>query len=118
MRWTPLRQEIFELVKAMGKPINAHTIDEKIKNFDLSNIYRSLNCLEAEGYIASVAIKGTSYYFIGAGHFPYCKTCKELKEFNKCVGSSLIESLESEHDFNITNHTLLFEGQCKRCKGD
>lgn len=116
MRWTKLREEIYKDLEKEKKPMCAHELKEFVADYDLSNIYRALNYLEKENMINSISLKGTSYYFLGAGHFLYCKDCGELKEFNRCVGKELMNSLEKETEFDITNHTLLFEGRCKKCR--
>lgn len=116
MRWTNLRIEVYRLIKNSEKPMCATEISTQIKSYDLSNIYRSIKILNEKGLINSLTVSGSNFYFVGAGHFLCCKKCKVLFNFEKCFGSSMVNSLEEQFSFKISSHILLFEGFCINCR--
>lgn len=120
MRITKHRRLIYDLIKTNQSPLSAENIAKLLpeKSMDLSTIYRSLDALLVNNLISKTMISNTAYYFLKDKHhhhFIICLRCKKMVELD-CHISNMINSVQSETDFQITQHDLTFYGYCKDCQ--
>lgn len=120
IRITKARKEIIKLFEKIMKPINAEQIYEKLeKDYDLSTIYRNLDFFTKNNTIKSLVFSDKiTYYYKSESHihFIYCTNCKKFEKFNLCYEKEISEHIKKNLGFKVENHTLYFEGICKKCQ--
>lgn len=119
MRLTTHRKTVLDVLKNAKKPLNAELIYGLLPKgtMNLSTIYRSLDTLYANHYIAKTMLNQTAYYHVNEGkhhHYMICLSCHKMIEVD-CHLKENIYNL-AETGFEVISHDLTFYGYCSNCK--
>src|SRR5690554_4535761 len=122
MRITKQRKLILEIFRSNRQPFSAEMIYEKLPDgaMNLSTIYRTIEKLSDLSIISKSVIDNVSYYYLTEGehhHYLICLNCKQMFETN-CHLDQMINAIDDNDGFVITQHDLTFYGYCINCKVD
>lgn len=108
---TKPRLAILEELKKSHKLMSAKMLFNKIKNVNLTSVYRTLDILEETGLVFKESIKGEHFYYVAAKqhHHIICDKCG----YSKCVPCK--EKSIKVSGFTKINHQLLLKGICQKC---
>lgn len=89
----------------------------------LATIYRTLEVLTEIKVVRQVNFgDGQMRYELGDDsdlhhhHHLVCVICQRVEEFNEDWLGEIEDKIEREHDFEILDHRLIFQGVCKSCR--
>ena len=126
-RLTTQREVILELlVRHPRRHFTAEEIRESLRRnhpqLGLSTVYRTLVVLEDLGIVGRIDVgDGKSRYeFYGAGSQPHCHlVCLECGRMTEAhySGARLVEELLWKEKFEVKDHSLVFFGLCRSCRG-
>lgn len=123
LKVTKGRSAILEILTASDKSITAESIFEECKkkkvDINLSTIYRCVESFEEKGIVDKFSLKDGICSFKLKGeehkHLLRCSICHKEIEV-PCPMSQIKEILQNETGFTLTEHNLVMEGICKKCK--
>ena len=116
------REALLELLKSTKTHPTASWLYERLRenfpNISVGTVYRNLKMLSDNGAILRLDIGSGTEHYDGFTHGHYHFVC------NKCGSVSDIETnfnslntmAEEETGCTVTNHSLIFYGNCKQCK--
>ncbi|MBS5803178.1 MAG: transcriptional repressor [Brachyspira sp.] len=85
----------------------------------LATLYRNLNQLAEHGIIKKIdGLEQSSHYDHNThAHYHFiCDNCKKVYDISSAIAPELVERAETETDFQILGHDIVFHGICKECK--
>lgn len=124
VRFTPLRQRVFELVWASHRPAKAYDILASLQQEDPSakppTVYRALDFLLELGLIHKLHRLNA---YIGCSHlqanvpcfFLICSQCGDVIEEEDPKLAKMIHQAAEKHHFARGQTTLEMDGICQRC---
>lgn len=124
--FSPLRQNIFDIVERSDSPLSAHNIFELINGKTaFSTVYRALWYLEEQekidGFFLSCNECGNERYYIsralGHVHFFHCEKCHSFINVGECFFEPVRKSLEKKFGIAVKHHSLHLSGLCSKCGG-
>ena len=125
MRWTKQRQLIYEELSHEKGHYTAEDIRMKLIkkeiNTGLSTIYRTLQLLEEKNIIKRVPLGGdTAVYESCEGQthshrHMKCTKCGRTLEIHVDRLDDIEKSINTNYNFKVTGHTVMFTGLCKDC---
>jgi Fur family transcriptional regulator, ferric uptake regulator len=117
---TSLRKEIYAIIDHSDIPVNVKSISDRLGSSpNLSTVYRALDYMEKKGLIQSLALfEGIRFYYGGSkhSHFIICSECREIKGFDHCNAETILNHVEKDFDYKITDHVFYFTGLCGDCR--
>lgn len=91
-------------------------------NIGRATVYRNLKQLAAAGKISEVeTLGGDAEHFDYQNHKHYhvrCLNCGKIFDVEMEYIPDMEKSIKDTHGFQITGHTLLFKGICKKCQSE
>lgn len=121
MRMTKQRKLIYDILKAINKPLNIENIFYSLpdETMNLSTVYRTIEYFESFDLLIKFHFNGNSYYILNDNnehhHFSICTSCLEMKEI-ACHLDQTIKDLKNDDSFLVTNHEITIYGLCKDCQ--
>ncbi|MCM2338922.1 MAG: transcriptional repressor [Burkholderiales bacterium] len=121
---TPARLAIINIFKNNKKPISAEEVYKnlktKLKNINVTTIYRNLSSLSSEGILRKVDLKKDFDLFeLNEDHHHHivCTDCNKIESFkNKEVENLLNTIIKKSNNFKqIKEHSFEIFGLCKAC---
>ena len=124
-RITEPRQAVMRVLRQTERPLNPQEILERgtawHANLGLVTVYRTLELFEQLGLVRRVHRGAGCHGYLpispGHRHVLICQACGRAVEF---VGSddlaALIDQVEAETDFKVTDHLLQLFGRCPDCR--
>lgn len=118
---TPHRLEVLDILLSAKKPLSAEEIFQKLKNINLSTVYRILDWLKKEKVIKEIHLKEDfdryelAERFSRHHHHFTCSKCGKIKD----IDCSLIygkKDLEKKNKIKIKSHIIEFFGVCEDCR--
>lgn len=91
---------------------------EECPNISLGTVYRNLAFLERTGEIARLTTGGGKEHYDGDPRPHYhlhCTACGGVFDVDMPVNAMLELAAAAVTDADITGHTVLFSGTCKKC---
>ncbi|MBN2558023.1 MAG: transcriptional repressor [Clostridia bacterium] len=126
MRWTRQRQLIYDEILRRKGHFSAEVIWKKLTTrhpgMGLSTIYRTLQLLEDKKIIKRIPIAGeTTIYECEDGtphghHHIFCTECGKTIEMHVDMLDSIEEIVMEKYGFEISGHTVMFNGICPECR--
>lgn len=132
VRFTPLREQVYELILKAEKPIGAYDLisalqsarrssDAKNKNIAPPTIYRSLEFLLGEGLIHQLSSINAyvpcchprSWH---AAAFLICQTCQSVEECSNMPVDAIVNFAKDDAGFNIERTVIELKGVCRACQ--
>lgn len=122
-RQTRQRQVILdEIMKDSSHP-TAEEVYRRVKEYlpriSLATVYRNLEFLSQEGMIQKLDAGGTQRRFDceAKGHYHVrCIDCGRVDDVGVEPIGGLIAAAEQTSNYDITEHKILFQGKCPKCK--
>lgn len=124
--FSPLRQQILDLVEQTPTPLSAHDIFGMIHEpVAFSTVYRGLWYLEEqnkiEGFFFGCAECGKDRFYIsqskGHIHFFHCEKCHTFTPIEECLFGSMKKTIEKKYGVRVDHHLLQMSGLCSSCRG-
>lgn len=124
IQWTPVRQQVLELIWASHKAVKAYDLLEQLKQSQNTakpaTIYRALDFLLAQGLIHRIESLNA---FIGCccseiQHEQLLLICKECLEVEERPAKAVMDSLNNELQeagFTLHHKALEIHGICANC---
>jgi len=119
---TPARLAILEALEHSKQPLSAEKIKELLPKgrTDLATVYRNLEMLKENGWVASLNISNqTAYYELAKlkhHHHLVCESCGRMEFLAECRASQLPQKLVRQKGFaQVFRHSLEYFGLCKKC---
>ena len=114
------------LVSEAVKKLQCHATADEIyneiakehSNISRSTVYRNLNRLSEIGKIRKIEIPGGPDRFDHLCHRHYhvkCVKCGRVFDVEMDYITDLEKNIKDTHGFEITGHTILFDGICPEC---
>lgn len=125
LRFTPIRQRVFELIWDSHEPVVAYDILKKLRdektNAEPPTVYRALDFLLAVGLVHK--IESLSAY-VGCEHtdkphvsqFLICIDCRQTIELDDKLIQKTIEQQAAKTGFVIHNQMIEIKGICPGCQ--
>lgn len=122
LRQTKQRQAIRSTFSTAGRPLAPQEILARARadgpTLSLATVYRAVQALVSEGFIAPVAIAGQSdrYELADLDHHHHfcCRACDRVFDIEGCPAA--VESLAPQ-GFAVDSHEVVLYGECASCKG-
>ncbi len=125
-RFTPLRQQVLELVWGGHRPVTAYELldmlsDTGKKRVAPPTVYRALDFLMEEGFVHRLESLNA---FIGCpdpahkhqGHFLICRECRTVTEISDNRLMSNISKAAEGHGYSCEHSMLEIMGLCGNCQ--
>jgi Fur family transcriptional regulator, ferric uptake regulator len=119
-RDTTQRRAIRAALEQAGRPLSPSEVLQlarrEVGTLGLATVYRALNALVAEGWLAEVELPGDSSRYEVAGkehhHHFVCEQCGGVYDINACPGGMwrLVPD-----GFELARHDVVLYGACARC---
>lgn len=133
VRFTPLRQEIYQVIVQADRPMGAYDLldalrherqknaSKKQKNIAAPTIYRSLDFLREEGLIHHL---NSINAYVPCCHprdshiaaFLICQSCKKVEECSNAPMESLVDFAAADAKFAVTASVIELMGFCHDCQ--
>jgi|SRR5690554_79892 len=120
LRMTSKRKKVYDVIEKSNKPINAEIIADILgdDNINLSTIYRAIEYFINNDLLLTFYFNNKTYYILNneGKHYHYfiCTNCLYMEKIN-CNMNPIINKLETENNFLITNHEMNVFGLCNSC---
>lgn len=119
-RNTRQKAAIRTAIEEAGRPLSAAELLElaqaRAGGLGIATVYRNLNSLLKEGWLAPVELPGgqTRYEMAGKAHHHHfhCEACGRVFELEGCLAA--IDGLASP-GFTVRRHELVLYGECPEC---
>ena len=112
MRYSKQKEEVLKIV------LESCNHPEIIPNISLGTVYRNLNTLSEEGLIKKVSLENGNDRFdktlINHNHV-ICMKCGKMCDVNVLLEKSIVDKIENETGFKITDSNFNINGICKDC---
>lgn len=131
-RFTPLRQQVFELILAASQPIGAYDLitelqksrvlaDNSAKNVAPPTVYRSLDFLLSEGLIHQLTSLNA---YVPCCHprdkhaaaFLICEACRRVFECSSLPVQEMISFADTDAGFLVRQSVIELTGRCHDCQ--
>lgn len=137
VRFTPLRQQVYELVLQANKPIGAYDLITQLQQIRLANstenddktpinvapptVYRSLEFLLSEGLIHQLTSINA---YVPCCHpraehtaaFLICERCLRVQECSSLPIQEIMSFAEQDAGFKVARSVIELSGICKTCQ--
>lgn len=132
VRFTPLREEVYELILQADKPLGAYDLisalqasrqksGAKSKNIAPPTVYRSLEFLLAEGLIHQLSSMNA---YVPCCHprsahaaaFLICQECHNVEECSNVPVDAIVQFAENDAHFQIERTVIELKGICRACQ--
>lgn len=124
-RVTPARRAIVEVL--VGGPRHQHLTAEELAarvqavlpDVALSTIYRSMEALEAAGFVEHLHLgHGPAVYHLAAEHHLHlvCESCGTVTELPAATLDALAGEIRRRHHFEIDTRHFGLSGRCATCR--
>lgn len=119
-RDTRQRQAIRAALERADRPLSPKEVlsasRRRVRSLGIATVYRTLNSLLEEGWLAEVVLPGEPSRYEVAGkvhhHHFICEGCDRVFEVHACPGD--MKSLVPE-GFAMSRHELVLYGECAEC---
>ena len=84
-----------------------------------ATVYRTMELLVELRLVRPLYLNDPTQRFVSASgghHHLVCTNCATIFEFDHCTVDQLAQELSVEHNFQIRNHLLEFQGLCEACQ--
>jgi Fur family zinc uptake transcriptional regulator len=124
LRMTPLRKQILNLILQSARPLSAYALvglyKEKGSHVTATTIYRTLDFLEAFGFVHRVVTKNS---YIGCstpghslgGQFLICQTCQSVAEMHDEDVRRAVNACATGQHFSPSGQIVEVWGLCQAC---
>jgi len=123
LKATPQRLVIIESIDKYGH-INIDRLYEEVKSkfssISLATIYKNINSMINNMLLQEVKIPNEKsvYEIVKEKHSHLvCNKCGEVFDIELDT-KNIVDTISSEHNFNIEQSDLVFSGQCIKCKSN
>lgn len=125
LKKTKHRVMVLDLLDKSSDLLSAEDIYMKLKQDDesvsLSTVYRILESFVQSELVTTVNVEFSKQVLYELKHEAHCHhlictQCHKVIHVHSCPLTSYQKTLENEHGFTISNHTLDFYGVCDACK--
>lgn len=123
MNYSRQREIILDTLKENAVHPTAEYLYSVLKKenpkISLATLYRNLNQLAEYGVIKKIdGLEPSSHYDHNThAHYHFiCDNCKKIYDINSDIAPELVQRAETETDFQILGHDIVFHGICKECK--
>ncbi len=120
---TPARLEILHILSESQVPLDAEAIFKKLKDKQTNNVtvYRTLTSFAKKGIVRRVDLRKDAVCFELADnhhHHIVCTDCGDVEDVDVCLSAEIQKTISSKSKKfkTITDHSLEFFGQCKKCR--
>ncbi|MGM8870373.1 transcriptional repressor [Psychrobacter sp. 2Y5] len=135
VRFTPLRQQIYELVLQAERPVGAYDLitqlqqarlldkdhEHRTKNVAPPTVYRSLEFLLAEGLIHQLTSINA---YVPCCHpraqhaaaFLICEQCQRVQECSSLPVQEMMSFAEQDVGFMVNHSVIELSGRCQACQ--
>lgn len=97
-------------------------VKQRDPKIGLATVYRTLSLLESMGLIRQSHLPGSSMKYETVSeddghehHHLLCETCGEIQDIEDDLLEDLERLLKKKAGFSVTNHRVVFFGQCVDC---
>lgn len=124
VRFTKLREQVFQLIWQSHKPITAYKLLDLIKDSDFSatppTVYRTLDFLLEQGLIHRI---NSLNAYVGCcqlgdshtGTFMICQQCGQAQEVDDRGISEAINGISKNFEFHVKGYATEIYGLCPGC---
>lgn len=124
LRWTPQRRLILDVLSSTDGHVTGAEIVERCRAREpattASTVYRTLDVLEAIGYVShshSAAGREEFHVLPRAPHAHLeCRTCGATIELDSAEASALVTPIRERHGFAADLGHITITGQCAGCR--
>ena len=121
-RNTRQRTAIRDTFEQAGRPLSPQqaleAAKEQVSGLGIATVYRNINALLREGWLAAIELPGAGTVYERAGkthhHHFHCRACDTLFELPGCV---LDLGKLAPRGFELEGHELFLQGLCEKCLG-
>lgn len=135
VRFTPLRQQIYELVLQAKQPVGAYDLitqlqqsrllqkggEQQAKNVAPPTVYRSLEFLLEQGLIHQLTSINA---YVPCCHpraehtaaFLICQQCQRVQECSSLPVQEIMSFAEQDVGFEVTRSVIELSGRCQTCQ--
>ena len=120
LRMTKQRKMVYQCLENSEKPLSVEAIYEIIKDdkLNLSTVYRAIEYFENNDLLVKFHFNGKNFYFLEKDgnhhHYFVCTKCHTMHKI-KCNMKEILNNLESNKNFVVTNHEMNVYGLCSLC---
>lgn len=119
-RDTAQRRAIRTVLDDAGRPLSPREVlfagKEHVPSLGMATVYRTLNSLLDEGFVAAVELPGEPARYEVAGkphhHHFHCRSCDQVFEVPGCPGN--LRSVVPD-GFRLESHEVVLYGACAEC---
>lgn len=119
-RDTVQRRTIRSVLDDAGRPLSPREVlkagKDHVPSLGMATVYRTLNSLLEEGFVAAVELPGEPARYEVAGkphhHHFHCRRCDQVFEVPGCPGN--LRSVVPD-GFHLESHEVVLYGSCAEC---
>lgn len=125
VRFTPVRERVFELLASQKGGIGAYDLLDMLKETDANakpaTVYRAIEFLTDQGFVHKIE---STNEFLLCHHFDHshpaqlliCDQCGLVKELHSTTIENELNSHANDNGFQITSQTVEAHGLCHECQ--
>jgi len=120
---TSQRRLLLQLLRDAGRHIDAKELyrgaNARDDSIGIATVYRSLSLFEELSLVEKVKLGDSRYYDIkqSPGHqHLVCSGCGKVIEFRSTYFDKLMQAVQREYVFKVTESQLYLEGYCSECE--
>ncbi len=106
-------EEIYNFVKESYPEIGLATVYRTVLLFEQMDIIDKLNFDDGVSRFELSSNEEEHHH-----HHLICQKCKRILEVEDDLLFDIEQEIEKQYDFKITNHNVIFYGDCKQCRKD
>lgn len=105
----PTAEKLMEIIKT----------ENPDSNIGIATVYRNLRQLADMGIIKRIEGLEDAEHFDHNTHTHYhfiCNDCKKVFDIDANIADDIVEKMQKQTNFTITDYDIVFKGVCNNCK--
>ena len=113
---TKQRKMVLDILLRKNQPMSQSEIFGKCTDIDFASVFRTIQLFLSIGIVHKINMCDNKIRYEIAGENPHhhisCSKCGKIESIDLCI----VDDVQKMTDYNITNHTMEFQGICPDCK--
>ena len=115
---TKQRKMVLDILFKRNQPLSQSEIFNRCNDIDFASVFRTIQLFLSIGIVREINMCDNKIRYEIAGNKPHhhisCSKCGKIESIDLCI----LDDVQKMTDYNITNHTMEFQGICPDCRSE